>query len=114
MERSKEKHQIPALSRRILLTQEAENDLKDAINWYENNLSGLGSSFLLSIDAAMESISRNPEAFPVIYKNIRRTLIRKFPCGIHYIIEKGQIIVLAIFMLAGIQKKGRREMPDNK
>ncbi|MBL1212682.1 MAG: hypothetical protein HND52_04870 [Ignavibacteriae bacterium] len=36
-------------------------------------------------------------SYPKVYKNIRRALIRKFPFGIHYIIENEQVIVIAVF-----------------
>lgn len=82
---------------KILVRPEAETELMESVYWYEEKIKGLGSSFLLSVEASLESISRTPEAYPKVYKNIRRALIRKFPFGIHYIIEKDSIIVLAVF-----------------
>jgi toxin ParE1/3/4 len=81
----------------LLVRSEAEQDLSEAVTWYEDKVKGLGLSFLLSVEAAIESIVRIPEAHPQIYKNIRRALVRKFPFGIHYIIDKETIVVLAIF-----------------
>ena len=57
----------------------------------------MGSSFLLNVEATIETILRLPEGHTPIYKNTRRALVRKFPFGIHYIIEKENIIVLAVF-----------------
>ena len=82
---------------KVIVRPEAELDLSDAVKWYEENLKGLGSNFLLSVEAAIQSLSRNPETYPKVYKNIRRALIRKFPFGVHYIIEENQIIILAVF-----------------
>ncbi|MCU7500490.1 MAG: type II toxin-antitoxin system RelE/ParE family toxin, partial [Ignavibacteria bacterium] len=81
----------------LFFRPEAERELIEAVNWYEERIKGLGSSFLLSIEAAIDSISRNPKAYPKIYKNIRRILIRRFPFGIYYFVEKERIIVLAVF-----------------
>lgn len=81
----------------IIIRPEAESDLLDTVNWYEEKLKGLGANFLLNIEAAIESIIRTLEAFTPIYKNTRRALVRKFPFGIHYLIEKEKIVVLAIF-----------------
>jgi plasmid stabilization system protein ParE len=85
------------MSFNVIVRHEAELDLIDAVKWYEENLKGLGSNFLLNVEATIQSLSRNPQAYPKVYKNIRRALIRKFPFGIHYIIEGNQIVVLAIF-----------------
>lgn len=81
----------------IIFRPEAEADLFDAVNWYEVKVKSLGSHFLLNVEAAVESILRTPEAFTPIYKNTRRALVRKFPFGIHYLIDGDKIIVLAVF-----------------
>ncbi len=81
----------------IIIRPEAESDLHDAFNWYEERVKGLGANFLLNVEAAIELILRTPEAFTPIYKNTRRALVRKFPFGIHYLLDKNKIIVLAVF-----------------
>ncbi len=85
------------MSHKILLRPGAEEDLLDAVTFYEENLKGLGTDFINSVESTLHEISRQPESFPNVYKNIRRALIRKFPFGIHYIIEDNRIIVLAVF-----------------
>ena len=80
----------------LIIRPEAEFDLAEAYGWYETRVSGLGSEFLLSIDAALSSIQRTPELYPVIHKNVRRNLIRRFPYGIFYVAEQDRIVVLAV------------------
>src|SRR3972149_1530585 len=82
---------------KIVFRPEAEAELKEAYQWYENQRKGLGSDFLLCIEAAISSIQRNPEIYPVVYKNVRRALIRRFPYGIFYLIKPEQVVVIAIF-----------------
>lgn len=81
----------------ISFSPEAELDLLNAAKWYEENLKGLGSSFLLNVEAVVNSLSRNPLAYPKVYKNIRRALTRKFPFGVYYLSEGNRVIVLAVF-----------------
>lgn len=85
------------MSSKLIFRPEAELDLSDAVSWYEKKVKGFGANFLLNVEAAIESIIRTLEAFTPIYKNTRRALVRKFPFGIHYLIEKEKIVVLAIF-----------------
>lgn len=85
------------MSSKLIFRPEAELDLSEAVSWYEKKVKGLGANFLLNVEAAIESIIRTLEAFTPIYKNTRRALVRKFPFGIHYLIEKEKIVVLAIF-----------------
>ena len=62
----------------LVIRPEAEAELKNAFDWYEQ-LPGLGSHFILSVDAVINSILRNPQQYPVVYRNVRRALTRRFP-----------------------------------
>ena len=44
----------------------------------------------------MAQINRAPITSPLIYLNIRRTLTRRFPFGIFYIVINQKIVVLAV------------------
>ena len=98
------------MNRTVILRSEAEADLSEAFAWYEEHVSGLGSDFLLNIEAAILSIQRNPEAYPSIYKNVRRCLVRRFPFGIFYLEEESKIIILAIFHVRRVPRKWKNRM----
>lgn len=85
------------MTHKILIRPVAETEIEDAMNWYEKQRIGLGSDFLLCLEEGLVKIERTPEMFPVVYKNIRRLLIKRFPYGIFYICEKNLISVLAVF-----------------
>ena len=44
----------------LIVRPEAEAELAEAFEWYEQQVAGLGGRFLLSIDAAINSIRRDP------------------------------------------------------
>lgn len=67
---------------KISIQSEAEYDLEEAYKWYEENSCGLGSEFIRVVDASLSAIQRNPFAYPVVHKKIRRKLMRRFPFGI--------------------------------
>lgn len=81
----------------VILSPEAEIDLSDAYVWYESQVSGLGEEFIIGVDASIHTIRRNPEIFQVVHRDIRRSLMRRFPFGIFFIIEPDHIRVLAVF-----------------
>ncbi len=81
----------------FIIRPEAENDLEAAYDWYERQKEGLGKEFLRCVDAAVSLITRSPQMYSNIHKNIRRALIRRFPYGIFYLVEEQRIIVLAVF-----------------
>jgi plasmid stabilization system protein ParE len=82
-------------SRRI--RPDAERDIAEAYRWYEEQRIGLGAAFLLCVEEGLAKIQRAPEAYPVVHKNVRRLLIKRFPYGIFYAVEQPVIIVLAVF-----------------
>ena len=81
---------------RVIVSPEAENDLKEAFSWYEDNRTGLGYDFLLQVDAGINFINRNPEIHPIEYRGARKHLIKRFPYKIIYLLEEERIIVLAV------------------
>jgi plasmid stabilization system protein ParE len=84
------------MKRSLIIRPEAERDLAEAYEWYESQLDGLGSDFLLRIDATLSSIQRTPDLYPAVYGKIRRALIRRFPYGIFYLVERNRIVVLGV------------------
>ena len=66
---------------------EAERDIDEAYRWYVERGHGLGEEFLRALDAALQSIRRHPQAYPTVFEDIRRALLRKFPYGVFYIEE---------------------------
>jgi toxin ParE1/3/4 len=80
----------------LIVREEAEADLADARKWYEQQRAGLGDEFILCVDAAFERIRRMPEVHPILYKDARRALVRRFPYGVFYRVEADYISVLAV------------------
>jgi hypothetical protein len=82
---------------KLIVRSEAEAELEEAFVWYEQQVIGLGSQFLLAVDAAINSIQRNPLRYPVIYKDIRRALMRRFPYQVFFVINERKIVIIAVF-----------------
>jgi plasmid stabilization system protein ParE len=85
------------MSYTFTIRPEAEADLADAKRWYDGRREGLGADFLLCIEGALENIRRNPAIYPVVYKDVRRATVRRFPYGVFYRVVGQRIIVLGVF-----------------
>jgi len=83
-------------SKRIIIRPEAESDIEDAYQWYEEQRKGLGENFLLCIEEALARVSRNPQIYSAIYIDVRRILIHRFPFGVFFIENEDFISVLAV------------------
>ena len=80
----------------LILRKEAEKDIKEAYNWYEDQQIHLGTSFLSEIEAALEIIQETPKLYGCVYRSTRRALCKRFPYAIYYIENSSNIVVLAV------------------
>jgi len=85
------------VTREFIIRPEAEVELAEAFDWYEQQVPGLGSEFLLSVDASFNAILRNPHQYPVVHKAVRRALTRRFPYEVLFVSEDEYIVVLSVF-----------------
>jgi plasmid stabilization system protein ParE len=75
----------------------AAADVEEAYRWYEERREGLGAEFLVAVEAALRLITEHTEAAPVVYRDTRRLLLRRFPYGLHYRLVGEQVVVVACF-----------------
>ena len=98
MERPEDKIAGAGVARQILVRPEAEAEVQQAFNWYQEQSEGLGLEFLRAIDACLSGITRNPFAYTVAkVPNVRRALIRRFPYSLFYLVDEDAIVVIAVF-----------------
>jgi toxin ParE1/3/4 len=81
----------------IIVRREAQLEVQEVFRYYQEISKGLGFEFMRSLDAALQSIKRNPSGYQKIYKETRRVLLRKFPYAVFYTAEENRIIVIACF-----------------
>ena len=82
---------------KIIVRPEAEREIQNAFDWYEEQSEGLGAEFLHAADACLSGVQRSPEAYQVMHGEIRRALLRRFPYAPFYLPQENTIIVLACF-----------------
>jgi plasmid stabilization system protein ParE len=80
----------------LSIRKEAEADIAEAYQYYESCRENLGSDFILCIEESISRIKKNPRQYKIIYKNVHRALVRRFPYGIYYILKDDRIIILGV------------------
>ncbi len=94
------------------LTPEAELDLVEAIQWYDERDPEVGDDFLRRVYQRIASLERNPRLYPIIHRQMRRALVRRFPFQILYEIESEEIIIYAIYHSARDPEAWKRRKND--
>lgn len=82
---------------KLIIRPEAEDELLEAVDWYEARSLGLGADLLRCVDACIQRILRNPECYPVVHGEIRMGIVRRFPYLLLYTVSEETIYVIAIF-----------------
>jgi len=112
VERRTKAHPEPCVSSNLIIRPEAEVEMTEAFDWYEARVPGLGSDFLLCVDALFHSIARTPKQYPKVYRETRRALTRRFPYEIFFIEEQDRIIVLSVFHASRNPTDWKSKTPD--
>lgn len=86
------------MSHQILITEQAEADLRDAKEWYEQRSIGLGTRFITEISQVIESLLNPTVEHKAIFDNYRRVLSRNFPYCIYYNRNEDsqEIVIMAV------------------
>ena len=63
----------------VRLRPQAEQEIRDACDWYDARQPGLGRRLYAEIESKIEAIGQNPTLFPIVLKTYRRTILRRFP-----------------------------------
>ena len=79
----------------VRLGRAAELDVQEAQDWYEEQQAGLARDFNHEFAAVMVRLAETPLIYPVVYRNIRRAILHRFPFLVWYQIDGSGVRVLA-------------------
>ena len=85
--------------RKLRVRPEAEADAFAAALWYEAERLGLGAEFLEATRTGFRRIEEAPLQFPVVFRDIRRAILHRFPFGVFFTLENEVPTVVAIVHL---------------
>ncbi len=81
----------------IRFTPDADAELAEARQWYARQREDLDIEFMECIDDALSRVVRDPDLYPIVYRNLRRAVVRRFPFAVFYEITTDEIQVIAVF-----------------
>jgi plasmid stabilization system protein ParE len=82
----------------IIVSNDAETDILEIIDWYEAQKEDLGDQFLLSFDEVISFLEKNPYLYQKIRKEIRRAIVQKYPYAVFYKIyeQAKEVSIIAV------------------
>jgi hypothetical protein len=74
----------------ISIDTDALQDIQDATDWYNKQLTGLGSRFQKQVKTQINSLKKNAVIYAVRYENVRCMLIKRFPFMVHFTLNENK------------------------
>jgi len=84
----------------IRFLPEARVEFDASVDWYEAQRMGLGVDFVARVGDALERITANPQLHAIVYKKVRKAVVRKFPFVILYQKDAEEVLVISVFHTA--------------
>lgn len=81
----------------LILRVEAEHELQDGYDWYEERVPGVGPRFLDQVQGLLEEIRLAPLRYACVHRDVRVALVRRFPYAIFYRAMGDTITVYSVF-----------------
>ena len=81
---------------KIKFLEEAQHELDEAIEYYNNEVKGLGQTFLNEVLSTIDRIAKFPDAWHSLSENTRRCQTRRFPYGLIYTKLKDLILIISV------------------
>lgn len=82
-------------------------DLRKTKKWYLGINKTLGEDFKLKVNEELDYIEKYPKHYQKRYKELRQSIVARFPYTIYYLIEEELKIVVVIGVLAQKQSFDR-------
>ena len=83
------------MSFKVHVRRAAELDVAEAQVWYETQRAGLGADFHSEISKVFTVLTETPLIYPVLYRDVRRAIVQRFPYLIWYRVPGEAVTVLA-------------------
>jgi plasmid stabilization system protein ParE len=81
----------------LVFTPAAQGEVAEALDWYEQQSPGLGESLIVELNRIAGRIVASPLHFPMVHKDVRRALLRRYPYAIFFRVAEDEIQVIACF-----------------
>lgn len=68
----------------LVFHPQANQEIIESIIWYNLEKENLGFEFYEELNAQLSLLIKNPRQYPIRFKNIRTSRIKRFPYLIHF------------------------------
>lgn len=74
----------------------ARADILSAYDWYAARDPAVADAFRLRLDTTVRRIAEQPEGYQLVYRELRRALLPRFPFGVFFQIRPGLVQIVGV------------------
>jgi plasmid stabilization system protein ParE len=79
----------------LRFAEEAEADIEAAARWYSENGGEVALRFRAAVRAELSRIEAAPSRYPMVYQDVRRAVLHKFPYSLYFVVHADGITITA-------------------
>ena len=98
------------MSRLLVIEPEAEAEIFNTAEWYEQRNPAASAGFLRAVNRALVLIADHPEQYQIVYRKARRAILDGFPYALFYKVTDREIIIVSCFHNSRNQKVWRERL----
>jgi plasmid stabilization system protein ParE len=97
---------------RVVFDTEAEAEIREAIEWYDSQTSGVGQRFASEVRAALSEATDNPRRFAFAGPTTQKIKVLGWPYSLYFTLleNQAQLIVISVFHGARNPEELRRRL----
>lgn len=84
----------------VVLRHEAQVEFDEAFDYYEGQRAGLGLVFAARVQEVCDRIGANPQLHAVVFADVRKAAVVRFPHRVFYRAEAARVEVIAVLHTA--------------
>jgi plasmid stabilization system protein ParE len=95
----------------LVIEPEVKDEIREIAIWYDWESEARRDSFLSSLDTVLERLQQNPYQYQVIYGEVRRALLARFPYSVIYVVRGNEVVVAACLHDRRDPKQWQKRLP---
>jgi plasmid stabilization system protein ParE len=85
------------MSWEIAYHKAVKREINAAYRRYEKEKEGLGEEFAECVQEQIAFLEMNPKIHGKVFKDVRKSVVRRFPFCIYYTIEGDRVYIISVF-----------------
>ena len=84
------------MTRTLRIRKSAEHDVREARDWYDEQVPGLGDAFLDEFVGVLDRIVDTPLLYRERIPDVRMAQLRRFPWNVYFGLSDTSVVVVAV------------------